>query len=346
MSVTAPDAAPPAPAPVLPAASGLVRTGGVALLLLLLVLAGFGASPSALANLQETLGLAVFAVSTNLLIGYGGLVSFGQAAFYGIGAYGVAALWLHWQLPFWAGILVGTAVAALAAVVMGVISLRSRRLYFALLTLAFTQLFYVIAEDQRSFTQGASGIFNLSMIPTWLSYPRNGYFFTLAVATVVLAGLWQVVSSPFGATLRAIRDNRERAEALGVNVYLHQVLAFVLSAVGCSIAGALYAVYSQSASPDLLNWTTSGQPIFMALFGGIYSFFGPVVGAFGYHYAERFVTERIADWQLVLGLLLLLVVVFRADGIAGALGDLWRWTRQHLSAPSRFHLPTARPRHR
>jgi branched-chain amino acid transport system permease protein len=305
--------------------SGHANAGTVAaaIVVLLLALAGLVWSPAALANLQEALGLVLFAVSTNLLLGYGGLVSFAQAAFYGIGAYGIAIGWLHGQLPFWLGAAAGIAASAAAAVVVGAISLRTRRLYFALLTLAFTQLFFVIAGNQGGFTNGATGIFG-AMVPTWLAEPQGGYYFTLAVVLAVTLACYVIVRSPFGLTLKAIRDNRERAEALGVNVFRHQLAAFVISAIGCAIAGCLFAIYSQSASPDLLSWTNSGEPIFMAVLGGMNTFLGPVAGGIAYFYAHLYLTEHIADWQLVLGLLLLVVVLFKPSGLAGIGADLSR----------------------
>jgi branched-chain amino acid transport system permease protein len=141
---------------------------------------------------------------------------------------------------------------------------------------------------------------------------------------VVTLACYAIVRSPFGLTLKAIRDNRERAEALGVNVFRHQLAAFVISAIGCAIAGCLFAIYSQSASPDLLSWTNSGEPIFMAVLGGMNTFLGPVAGGIAYFYAHLYLTEHIADWQLVLGLLLLVVVLFKPSGLAGIGADLSR----------------------
>ena len=310
-----------------PYARVLAVTAAVALL----ALAGLIWSAAALANLQQALGLVLFALATNLLLGYGGLVSFAQAAFYGIGAYGVAITWLHWQLPFWLGAAAGIGAAVVAALIVGAISLRTRRLYFALLTLAFTQLFFVIAENQSGLTNGATGIFG-AMVPTWLAAPLGGYYFTLAVVIVVTLAFYALARSPFGLTLKAIRANRERAEALGVNVYRHQLAAFVISAAGCAVAGCLFAIYSQSASPDLLSWTNSGEPIFMAVLGGMNTFFGPVAGAFAYFYAHLYLTDHIADWQLVLGLLLLAIVVFRPAGLAGIWADLRRTAARALPA--------------
>jgi len=304
-------------------------TASAGVVVVLLALAGLVWSPAALANLQEALGLVLFAVATNLLLGYGGLVSFAQAAFYGIGAYGIAIGWLHGQLPLWLGAAAGIAASAALAVVVGAISLRTRRLYFALLTLAFTQLFFVIADNQTGFTNGATGIFG-AMVPTWLTEPQGGYYFTLGVVVVVTLAYYLIAVSPFGLTLKAIRENRERAEALGVNVFRHQLAAFVISAVGCAIAGCLFAIYSQSASPDLLSWTNSGEPIFMAVLGGMNTFLGPVAGAFVYFYAHLYLTEHISDWQLVLGLLLLVIVLFKPSGLAGIAADLSRaaaWLR-------------------
>lgn len=309
---------------LLPAAPGGRTAATAAFLIALLIL--LAAAPAYLAvpwllELQAVLGLAVFAVATNLLLGYGGLVSFGQAAFYGVGSYTIAATWMHWKVPFWIAFIGAPLLAAFAAFLVGLIALRARKLYFALLTLAFSQLFYVIAEQQYNFTGGANGIFG-AMIPPALARPGGGYWFVLGIAVLALLALWKVTASPFGLVLRATRENRTRAEALGVNVFGHQLLAFVISGFFCGLAGALYVVHNQNAYPELLNWVKSGDPVIMAVIGGMYTFLGPVLGAFIFHIAEQYLVTVTKDWQLILGLVLLAIMLFMPDGVLGRLEHL------------------------
>lgn len=267
---------------------------------------------------QNILGLAVFAVATNLLVGWCGLVSFGQAAFYGLGAYTVALSWLHYQTSFWLSFLAAPLVGGLGAFLVGLIALRAQKLYFALLTLAFSELFYVVAEQQYDITNGANGIFG-AMVPDVLMQPAMGYFFTLFVSVVALAVLWQIFRSPFGLVLRAIREKRGRAESLGADIFRHQLLAFVISGAFCGLAGALYVVHDQTAYPELLDWVKSGDPVIMSVIGGMYSFAGPILGALIYQIAHDALIQYTHDWQLFLGLLLLFVMLFMPDGLAGRL---------------------------
>jgi branched-chain amino acid transport system permease protein len=275
-------------------------------------------------DVENAIGLAVFALATNLLLGYGGLVSFGQAVFYGVGAYTVMLGWQHWQWSFWTGFVVAPFLGAALAAAIGLIALRARQLYFALLTLAFTQLAFVLAQQQHEFTGGDNGIFG-EVLPAFLADERQGYMFTLGVAAVSCLLLWRIVTSPFGLVLRATRENRDRMEALGVNVYRHQLIAFMISGAFCAVAGALFVVHTKSAYPQLLEWTKSGEPILMAVIGGMFSFLGPVVGAFVYVIGQQWLVQNTEHWQLVLGLVLLAVVLLRPDGLAGlASSRPWR----------------------
>lgn len=285
-------------------------------LVAVMVVLGLVLQASPLLTLQEVLALVVFATATNILLGSAGLVSFGQAVFYGIGGYTVALGWLHWHLSFWVTFFAAPFVGALVAIPVGLVALRARRLYFALSTLAFSELAYQLAESRYSFTQGANGVFG-PMVPTSLTNPVTGYMFLLAVTVVSLLLMWKLTHSPFGLVLRAIRENRERMQALGVNVYLHQLIAFVVSGFFCSLAGAMFVVYSQSAYPELLDWTTSGAPVFMAVIGGMGVFLGPAVGAFIYQFGHDELVRYVDDWQLVLGAVLLLIVMFWPDGLLG-----------------------------
>ena len=312
---------PPAPGQ---RAVGLATRGGVPLIVVIvLVLLPSLMNATSLLNVQSAIALALFACATNLLVGYGGLVSFGQGAFYGTGAYTVALAWMHWKTSFWLSFAAAPFVGAIAAFLVGLIALRTRRLYFALLTLAFSQLFYVVVDQQESFTGGANGVFG-PILPDFLNNLHNAYYFTLGVVVAALLVLWWITRSPFGMTLRAIRENRERAEALGVNVFRHQLLAFVFAGAFCAMAGTLFVVHDSSATPNLLNWTESGYPVFMAVIGGQYQFLGPVLGAFIYE-EGRDVVLSSGDYQLVFGLILLAIVLFAPDGVLGVVTRAGRW---------------------
>jgi branched-chain amino acid transport system permease protein len=282
-------------------------------------------SPVWLLELQHVAALALFAVATNLLVGYGGLVSFGQAAYYGLGAYTIALAWLHFRAPFWPAFIATPLVGGLSAFAVGIVALRTRKLYFALLTLAFAQLFYTVAQQQYDLTNGATGIFGIG-IPAVLMEPRIGFLFVFVMAGLAMLALWKITASPFGLTLRAIRENRARAESLGVDVFRHELLAFVLAGAFSAFAGGLFIVHDQSAYPELLDWTKSGEPIFMLVLGGMNSFLGPALGALVYQISHEIIVQHLKDWQLVLGLVVLMIVLFMPDGIVG-LFSTQRWRR-------------------
>ncbi len=282
----------------------------------LVFVASFGLSPTWLLLLQNILVLGLFAVATNLLVGYGGLISFGQATFYGLGAYVLALGWLHYRIPFWLLFIAAPIIGAVAALAIGALALRTRRFYFALLTLAFSQLFVTIANKWYDFTRGANGVFG-AMVPAALMQPRLGLWFILGVSVVALLLLWIVTVSPFGLTLRAIRENPQRVEAIGVNLYRHQLYAFTISGAFCALAGALFVVHNQSAYPGLLAWTQSGEPILMALIGGINYFLGPIVGAAIFIFAHNYLIAHTSVWKLIMGLTLIVIVIFAPDGLLG-----------------------------
>lgn len=291
--------------------------------LLVLLLGALAAAPyvvdvTTVLTLEEVAALAVFAVAANLLIGQSGLVSFGQAVFFGLGAYTVTLGWEHAGLTFWEGFALAPVLGAVAAAVVGLIALRARTLYFALITLAFSQLFYQLVEQDTGFTGGANGVF-VPVVPAWMLSPVDGYLTLLGITVAALAVLWWLYRSSFGLLLRAARENRARVQALGTSVYRLHLLAFTVSGAFCALAGAMFVVYNQGSNAELFDWTTSGQPVLMSVIGGMYSFSGPIVGAFVYQFGHDWLVRYVTDWQLVLGAVLLLVVVLRPDGLTGAL---------------------------
>lgn len=287
-------------------------------------------APAQLTVLNNIVVLALFGVATNLLIGYGGLISFGQGCFYGLGAYVVAIAWFHRLAPFWVAALIAPFAGAFAAFVVGLLALRTRRWYFALLTLAFSQLFFTVAEKAYTVTQGDSGIFG-AMVPDALSDPTTGSLFIVIVAAAAIFALWRITESPLGLMLRAIRENERRVMGLGVGIYRTQLLAFTLSGFFCAIAGVLAAVNQQAAYPDMLDWLRSGDAVLVAVVGGMYAFLGPVLGAIVYQLGHDVTVRFTTHWELALGLVLLFVVLAFPDGLAGLFGAAtWRSALRRL----------------
>lgn len=328
--------------PNVPGAFRLVLAVGV---VASLAVVGMLLPDAAMLILETAIILALFAVSTNIVVGYSGFVTFGQSVFYGAGAYTIALGWYHYRLPFWLLFLLAPLVAAVVSVPVGLLALRTRRWFTALITLAFTQLAYTIVEQTYSYTQGDTGVFG-AMVPSMLSNGRGGYFFILGITSLCLAVLWFVSISPLGLTLRASRDNRRRAASLGVNVYLHQLVGFVIAAAAAGVAGALLMVNQEAAYPDLFNWFFAGIPLIALIIGGLNSFVGPIIGAFIYQYASQYVTEYSTHWQLVVGLILVVVVLLEPDGVVGVARRVWR-LRIHgsdgaqLERPADAGVPTA-----
>jgi len=267
--------------------------------------------------------VALFAWATNFLVHYGGLTTFGQAVFYGTGAYTIGLFSVHTKVPFMVAFVLGPFAAAAVALVVGALSLRARAFYFALLTLGFSQLFYSLTLVFYGFTKGDTGIFGIQL-PQFLNSPLWSYEFILGVAALGALALWSIIRTPFGLSMMAIRDNRTRAESLGINTYSHLLFAFVISGFFCGLAGALFIVYQQHAYPEMLNWQSSGTPILISILGGISSFAGPLVGAVIYTLLENLVGSVTTYWQLILGLVVLAIVVLYPGGIVGGVRHFLR----------------------
>jgi ABC-type branched-subunit amino acid transport system ATPase component/ABC-type branched-subunit amino acid transport system permease subunit len=272
----------------------------------------------------SALVLALWAISYNLMLGYAGMVSFAHAAYYGIGAYTVALLYqdLHWSvLP---GLALSPLVVGAAGLVTGFISLRAVRLYFSLLTLAISQVGYVIAFEWYSFTGGDNGIHGISP-PDFLSNPTVLYYFVAAVVAVCLLIMFGLVRSPFGAALLAIRENRLRAASIGLNVKRYELAVFTISAAFAGVAGALFAIYDNQAFPDLMKWTESAHPIVVTLLGGSGTFLGPALGAAVYTWLANSVGKSLpAQFDIVLGAIVLGIVLVAPGGLGSALDGIRR----------------------
>ncbi len=270
--------------------------------------------------LTEAFIWSLFAVAFNLLMGYGGLISFGQAAYLGIGGYtaGLLLKYIVW-MNFYVALIAAPIGGALAALVIGYFCIRRTHIYFAILTLAFGHIVYLIAFKWYDFTGGDNGLIGIP-VPEWIKDPTfaNYYKFVLVIAVASIYLLWRIVNSPFGKTLMAIRENEVRADFVGIDVQRYKLYAFMIAGAFSGLAGALIMINERSVYPDLAHWTQSTQVLLMSLLGGVYTFFGPIVGAFLLLTLDADITQNYPEiWQLFLGGILVLILFGLPGGIVG-----------------------------
>jgi len=267
----------------------------------------------------EMLINGLFALSLNLILGYGGMVSFGHAAFFGVGAYTVALLMKKAGVSMVLALAAAPVAAALAAAVIGWFCVRLIGLYFAILTLAFSQLLYMIAFQWYTFTGGDDGIHGIPR-PAFLD-PVNYYLLCLVVFVICFLTMRTIVNSSFGLTIRSIRENMERAKFIGVNVRRFQWYNFIIAGAFAGLAGGLLTELNKFAQTEFLHWSKSAEPILASLVGGMYSLAGPAIGAavlmFLKIVLQQFHQALVEIWAIVLGLVLLVVVLFAPDGMIG-----------------------------
>ncbi|MBI4736841.1 MAG: ABC transporter permease [candidate division NC10 bacterium] len=278
--------------------------------------------------LVEILALALFAASLQLLVGTGGMLSFGHAAYFGLGAYGAALLMKRAALPMPAAFGVAPLVAAAAALLFGAFCVRLSGVYFAMLTLAFAQIAFAIVHQWYDFTGGDNGI--LGVWPSAsLATPVRYYTLALLATALGLGFLWRVTGSPFGYTLRAARDHPRRCQAIGVNLRAHRLLAFGVAGLCAGLGGAIFAFSKGSVFPDYLSMPMSVQSLVMVLIGGIHALTGASVGAAVYKLLDIVITKYTGYWQAVLGGILACLVVAFPHGLVGFVQA--RWTRMRTS---------------
>jgi branched-chain amino acid transport system permease protein len=272
----------------------------------------------------EILIFGLWAVSLDLLIGYTGLVSFGHAGPFGVGAYAAALLMIHWSPHLLVGLIGGTAVAAASALVVGYLSVRLPGIAFSMLTLAFAQMFFTIAFKWRSVTGGDDGlrgmpqpVLHLGPLTLDTGDRAHLYWLTLFFLLGALVFLRRVVRSPFGAVLEAIRENEERARFIGYNTQHYKWVAYILAGTLAGLAGALFALLKGFLAPNVLHWSSSGQVLMMTILGGMGTLFGPLLGAAVYVVAQEMLSTYTEHWMLFLGTLFVIVVLFAPGGIVG-----------------------------
>jgi branched-chain amino acid transport system permease protein len=299
--------------------------GWLGLVVLALAVAPLALPPFFLQLLTEIAIVGLFATAFNLLMGFGGMVSFGHAAYFALGAYAPALLVKRAGVPLLLALPAAPVVAAAGALLFGFFIVRLSHTYFAMLSLAFGQIVFTVIFKWKALTGGDDGLLDV-WPPPLLKSPAAYYYFTLAVVGVSVLALRAIVDSPFGYALRSVRENPRRARFIGIDVRRHQLVAFVISGAFSGLAGGLFAFYNGSVFPDFAYFTKSFEPLVVALLGGVQSFFGPLAGAFGFKILEWLVSRQWpVYWPLFLGTIVILVIVLLPHGFVGLVGGRpWR----------------------
>lgn len=268
----------------------------------------------------------LFAVGFNLLFGYTGLLSFGHAAFLGVGSYLTGIAMVHFGMPWWLAVGVGVIAAGLVGLVMGYLAIRTRGIYFAMVTLALAQIVYYAFYKAERWTGGENGLRGIQVpelhLFGWrLDFidPTTKYYVILCFVAVALWVVSRVLASPFGAVIEAVRENEQRASACGYDVARTKLLVFVMSALICGLAGALRALHLSVVPIESLHYLLSGQAVMMCLLGGMGTFFGPFVGAAVFLTLEDVVTTLTRNWMGIVGAVFMFFVLFFPAGIWGTL---------------------------
>ena len=289
---------------------------------------------------------ATYALAYNLTLGHTGLPSFGHGAYFGVGAYAFGLAQLHVWPSLWFCLFAALVIATLAGLVVALFISHRRGIYFAFMTIAFGQVFWFIAIKSHAITGGEDGLLKIQRLPVelgFVSIPIGSndalYWFALAIFAVVTVLLWRLVHSPFGRVLKAIQQNELRASFLGYNVWLYKLLVFAISAGLSGLAGGMFAMAQTSAFPDVMSLHWSGIVVMMTLIGGgLVSFWGPVIGVAVFFVARDLLGAVTSSWMLWFGLMFMILVLFRPEGIAGA----WQaWRARRASKPATSLAPAA-----
>lgn len=276
----------------------------------------------------EVLIWCLFAMGFNILLGYTGLPSFGHGAYFGIGAYALGITFKHLIQGVWIPLILGVLVGTLFTAGVGLLIARKRGIYFALLTIAFSQMFFFVAfrwDEVTGGETGLSGVDRMSVgIPSLfsidLSTGLNYYYFVLAIFAVSMLVIWRIVHSPFGRVLQAIRENEVRTKYVGYNTTAYKWASFTLSGLFASLAGCLHVLLQNAAFPEVLEWTKSGDVVMMTLLGGgMVNFYGSILGASIFIIFRDLLSSFWESWLLLYGSLFVIIILFIPNGILGIL---------------------------
>lgn len=289
------------------------------------------AGPYALAIATEMLIFTLFAASLQLLMGVGGIVSFGHAAYFGLGAYGAALLVRHFGLPMEAALWAAPVLAAAGAALFGWFCVRLSGVYLAMLTLAFAQIAWSVAFQWLPVTGGDNGLLGI-WPPAWAATPTAFYYFAAALCVAGLVLIRRIAFAPFGYTLRAGRDSVLRADAIGIDVRRHRWFSFILAGSLAGVAGGLFAFFKGNVAPTVMAIPVSVDGLVMVLLGGVQTLTGPIVGAIAFTGLRTELVSLTGHWRLWLGLAIVLLVVLFPRGIVGGLAA--RFARDEAAAPA------------
>jgi len=300
------------------------RRIALAVAVLLLALFPLSGSPFYTELVTKVMILAIFALSLDLLVGYTGLVSFGHAAYYGVGAYVLGLMAPKYEAAsLWLTLPAAIAIAGLAALAVGTFVVRVKGIYFIMVTLAFAQMFYFVFHD-TTFGRGSDGIsMNFkptaaigAFVPFDLANAAHVYYFVFALLALVFVFLRLLLRSTFGRALQGIRSNEHRMRSLGFPVYLYKLASFGIAGALAGLAGYLSALQFGFVNPELLSWHQSGNVLLMLILGGQGSLFGAVIGAFAFVAMEEIFSAVTTHWQLLLGATIIALVIFLPGGLA------------------------------
>jgi branched-chain amino acid transport system permease protein len=300
----------------------IVLVAGLALIALVPPIAMALNQPFYLDLLRRVMIFAIAALSLNLILGYGGMISFGHAAYLGIGAYAVTILSHHGFHNGFLQLAVAVGASAGVALVIGAVSIRTSGIYFIMITLAFTQMLYYLGISIEEYG-GDDGMRlpKRSQLADLidLGNPVSFYYLVLGVLIAFLYLSHRLVNSRFGMVIRAAKSNETRTRAIGIAPYPYRLVAFVIAGAMCGVAGMLLVNHTNYLTPDFMHWTRSGEIMFMVILGGLGTLGGPVLGAFVLLLLEDVLSGWTQHWQIILGPLLVLAVLFAKRGLAGLL---------------------------
>ncbi|MGH7318720.1 MAG: branched-chain amino acid ABC transporter permease [Candidatus Rokuibacteriota bacterium] len=272
---------------------------------------------------------AVAAMALNLIFGYTGMLSFGQATFFGVAAYTAGLMMIHWKAGLLVCLLAGIVVGALTAAVIGYFCIQRLGIYFIMLTFCFNQMFFFVAYKWTSVTGGDDGLPGIPRPPLALgplSIPLNTslryYVFVAVVFLVLFYAMKRIVESPLGLIFQSIRENPSRAAAVGYDVKRFKWIAFTIAGAFTGLAGVLYSMMFGIVPLEVISWVTSGDIVFMVLIGGIGHLYGPLIGAAAFKWLSEAVSVLWERWPLILGVALVLVVLFLRGGLVEAVARL------------------------
>ncbi len=293
---------------------------------------------------MQILILAVFSLGFNLLFGYTGLLSFGQAGFFAVGAYGCAKILL--VVPnLLLGIAGGVAAAAVAALLLGILSVRHTRIYFSMLTLAFGMMIFSIAWKWRDYTGGDDGLVGIPRAPVEIpglftisvTAIDRYYYVVLVLSVIAILAMHRLVRSPLGLTLRAIRDSETRAEFAGVPVRKYRLAAFTIAGIYAGLAGALLPPLENTVTPPIAHWSTSAEPVLATLLGGVHTFAGPIVGAFLFIIVKDIIFRFTEYWLIWFGVIVVALVMGFPGGVMSIFEKRLHRSRRPADAPRPVH---------